>query len=138
MLASAADDRRGTIGFGRNDAETPGGYSRDDEDAVDLAMVENMRLILPSMALEKLERMTTSMLQYRRMGNVSTTAVLRAAIDDLLRANMSSSGTVRDAVVPPQSGSAGGFTFNVPAAVSVCVIQTCRGRTTNMSRSLRY
>ena len=35
LLASAAEDRRGTFGFGRDDAETPGGPDHQAADAAD-------------------------------------------------------------------------------------------------------
>ena len=48
LLASAAEDRRGTFGFSRADAETPGGPDHRAADAADRRSLESFRRLVPS------------------------------------------------------------------------------------------
>ena len=118
ILSSAAatvagrEDRRGTIGFGRTDAETPGGYSRADEDAVDLAMVsinysDFRQLVVQGPANSTLDLAdgtgTTGWSQMKNSGNNSFATVTGANWGE---ASQSYSAWVNDnhAIVLVQSG----------------------------------
>jgi hypothetical protein len=65
LLASAAESRRGTFGFGRDDAETPGGPDHRAADAADRRNPESFRRLVPPEVFRQVEDLTGAIIESR-------------------------------------------------------------------------
>ena len=106
LLASVAESRRGTFGFGRDAAETPGGPDHRAADAADRRNLESFRRIVPPEVFRQVEDLTGAIIAQRHAGDDDMVAFLRESMKILMRDAMSGAG---EATPPPVS--VGGFTF---------------------------